>query len=251
MRRLPLWLLPLALASSWTASAQSVAVSAAAFEATRPVAPGSIVALFGEFPVAEALIAQELPLPTQLGGIRVLVNGEPAGLYAVFPTQINFMAPPEMEAGPHSTQAQVEVEQEGMTGGWAGMWVRDVSPAIFTLDASDAMRPGAVLNQDNSVNGPDNPSRPGEILQIFGMGQGQKLLSPLPVTPPQTSETPLVWFRSHRVTAAASALPEGLPGMWQINAPVPADTDLPAGPTPITVTIDGVQSNTVTVWIEP
>jgi uncharacterized protein (TIGR03437 family) len=250
MKRPTVWLIPLLLAWAGTASAQ-VVVSAAAFEWTRPVAPGSIAALFGEFPVAEPLIAQELPLPTQLGGVRVLVNGQPAGLYAVFPTQINFMAPLDMEAGRYVTQARVDVEIEGMTGDWAGMWVRDVSPAIFTLDAADATRPGAVLNQDNSVNGPGNPARPGEILQIFGMGQGQKLIAPLPVTPPQTSQTPLVWFRNHSSPAAASALPDGLPGMWQINVPVPTNADLRAGATPITVKVDGVQSNTVTVWIEP
>ncbi len=242
---LALLLAPLAL------GAQTVAVSAAAFEAGRPVAPGSIVALFGDFPVNEPQVAGELPLPTQLGGVQVLVAGQTAGLYAVFPTQINFMVPMETPAAADASTVDIAVESEGVMIAQTALIIRDVSPAIFTLDAADAFRPGAVLNQDDSVNGPNNPAQPGEVLQIFGMGQGSKLISPAEVLPPITSVTPIVWFRTWPSAALASALPTGLPGMWQINAAVPKDTDLPSGPSPIVITADGVQSNTVTVWIEP
>ena len=232
-------------------SAQTTAVSAAAFELSRPLAPGSIVALFGDFPVSEPQTAQSIPLPTQLAGIRVLVEGREAGLYAVFPTQINFRIPLETEAGAELSAAEIVVESEGMMTAQAPVRMRDVSPAIFTLDAADAFRPGAVLNQDNSVNGPDNPASPGEILQIFAMGQGQELIAPGGEQPPRTSVLPLVWFRTWSSEALASVLPEGLPGMWQINARVPEDADLPEGPSPIVVTADGVQSNMVSVWIQP
>ena len=232
-------------------SAQTTAVSAAAFELSRPLSPGSIVALFGDFPVMEPQTAQSVPLPTQLAGIRVLVDGSEAGLYAVFPMQINFRIPLDTEAGADLSAAEIVVESEGMMTAQAPVRMRDISPAIFTLDAADAFRPGAVLNQDNSVNSPEAPARPGEILQIFAMGQGSKLISPVEVTPPITSATPIVWFRTWPSKAIASALPEGLPGMWQVNARVPEDADLPDGPSPIVLTADGVQSNVVTVWIQP
>jgi len=235
----------------WATHAQTTAVGAAAFELTRPVAPGSIAAVFGDFPVSQPLVAGELPLPTQLGGIAVLVDGRPAGLYAVFPTQINFMTPLDTPAGPDAAPVEIVIESEGVMVARTSLLMRDVSPAIFALDAANAFRPGAVLNQDSSVNSADNPARPGEVLQIFGMGQGSKLISPAEVLPPITSVTPVVWFRTWPSEAQASALPTGLPGMWQINAAVPEDAELAGGPTPITVTADGVQSNSVTVWIEP
>ncbi len=235
----------------WAAHAQTTAVGAATFEISRPVAPGSIAAVFGDFPVAQPQVAAELPLPNQLAGISVLVDGRPAGLYAVFPTQINLMTPLDTPTSPETEQIRIVIESEGAVIASTTLWMRDVSPALFTLDAADALRPAAVLNQDSSVNSAQNPARPGEILQIFGMGQGSKLIAPLPVNPPQTTEAPVVWFRTWPIEAAASVLPEGLPGMWQINAPVPDDAELPAGATPIMVAVDGIHSNSVTVWIEP
>ena len=232
------------LLAPWALQAQAVAVSAAAFELSRPLAPGSIAALFGEFPGATLTAAQQIPLPTELAGWRVLVEGEPAGLYAVSATQINFMVPLSAEAAAEARTAEIVVEREGLAVSMAGLLLRDVSPAVFTLDAADALRPAAALNQDNSVNSADNPAQPGEVIQIFGMGPGAR-----PAGSAETVAPPSVWFRTWRVEATASALPPGLPGMWQVNARVPVDADLPEGPSPLVVQTDGLHSNTVTVWL--
>jgi uncharacterized protein (TIGR03437 family) len=53
------------------------------------------------------------------------------------------------------------------------------APGIFTLDAT-GIGPGAVLNQDNSVNGVANPAARGSVMSIDATGEGQT--SPAGVT---------------------------------------------------------------------
>jgi uncharacterized protein (TIGR03437 family) len=43
------------------------------------------------------------------------------------------------------------------------------APAIFPLGNGQ----GAILNQDYTVNGPDNPAAPGSLISIYGTGEGQ------------------------------------------------------------------------------
>ncbi|MDX2031254.1 MAG: hypothetical protein SF339_11315 [Blastocatellia bacterium] len=69
-------------------------VSSASF--TAPVAAGSIATIFaneGQSLTAATSAATGLPLPTNISGTQVLVNGEAASLFYVSPTQINFLMP--------------------------------------------------------------------------------------------------------------------------------------------------------------
>lgn len=45
----------------------------------------------------------------------------------------------------------------------------EAAPGLFTLDGT-GIGAGAILNQDNSVNGPDHPASPGSVVQIFATG---------------------------------------------------------------------------------
>jgi uncharacterized protein (TIGR03437 family) len=59
------------------------------------IAPDSIAAVFGNFVTQnnQSFNATIQPLPTTLGGVSVTVNGAPAGLLFVGPTQINLVIP--------------------------------------------------------------------------------------------------------------------------------------------------------------
>ena len=73
-------------------------VNAAGFQA--PVAPGSVIAIFGTNLAASTLPAPSLPVPTTLGGATVLVNGKlSAPLFYVSPGQINAQLPYETPPG--------------------------------------------------------------------------------------------------------------------------------------------------------
>jgi len=64
--------------------------------------------------------------------------------------------------------------------------VSDTSPALFTLNSSGS-GPGAILNQDGSVNQADHPAAQGSVIVLYGTGLG--VLSPLPKDGEVTSVT--------------------------------------------------------------
>ena len=78
------------------------------------------------------------------------------------------------------------------------------APGLFAQNSSGS-GPGAILNQDNSLNGPSHPAAKGSIVQVFLTGEGQT--SPQGVTgaitaatlpPPQVTPEPMqliqVWI---------------------------------------------------------
>lgn len=75
--------------------AQSGVLNAASWSS--PVAPGSIVAIFGTNLAASPRSAGT-PWPVTLGGTSVKINGVPAPLAFVSPTQINAQVPASLPA---------------------------------------------------------------------------------------------------------------------------------------------------------
>jgi len=73
-------------------------VNAASYDATQ-VARGSIVAAYGTQLAPSTVMASALPLPVELGGVRVTVAGIAAELIFVSPTQINFVLPNTIGVG--------------------------------------------------------------------------------------------------------------------------------------------------------
>src|ERR1051326_5383645 len=76
--------------------AQVAVVSAASFATDKTVGPDSIASAFGSFNTQnnQVYIANALPLPTNLGGVRVKIGSTDAGLFFVAPGtsgQINFL----------------------------------------------------------------------------------------------------------------------------------------------------------------
>jgi uncharacterized protein (TIGR03437 family) len=96
-----LWLLSVAIvaANAPQALSQGVAVTVvnAASYAFDAIAPDSLAAAYGSFNTTggQTFVAQTLPLPTTLGGVRVTVGGVDCGMLAVSPAagQINFVMP--------------------------------------------------------------------------------------------------------------------------------------------------------------
>ena len=72
-------------------------VNAASY-AAGSLAPGSLATLFGSNLAASTVTAAGVPLPVQLGGAPVTVNGAPAPLIYVSSGQINFQVPFEIAA---------------------------------------------------------------------------------------------------------------------------------------------------------
>ena len=101
----------------------------ALFAAGRSLAPGGIVAVFGEQLSDSVASAQTLPLGTSLGGGSVSVNGLAAPVYYASPGQINFQIPYETAPGP----AVVQVERDNQTGNSVSIAVQAAVPRLLPL----------------------------------------------------------------------------------------------------------------------
>lgn len=218
---------------------ETVAVNAATFGGGVPVAPSSLVSLFGSFPGSVTAGASTFPLPRRLGETEVLVGGAPAPLLYVSPTQINFQVPRQPQVG----QSVVEVRVGGQRVARGSVTVIPIAPGIF-----------AAVNENGRLNSASSPARRGQVLQIFATGQGDvnpvvadgvaAPLQPLSVTP----SLPDVFVGNRRALVQFSGLAPTLAGVWQINAFIPQDA--PVGPAVPLFIIQGLRSNTLSVAIE-
>jgi uncharacterized protein (TIGR03437 family) len=228
-------------------------LNAASFYPSLALAPGAIGSIFGftnQF-ATTAQSASVLPLPTQLQNVEVLVNGTPAPIFYLGDHQINFQVP---SSTPTSGSVEVTIERidTGQILGDSYLAMNTVAPALFSLDGSGQGQVVA-LNQDNTVNGPNNPAANGTVIQFFGTGQGivpnqpadgtaATGLSPTPYTPQviigsAADNNPLPVSN-----VQYSGLAPGLVGVWQINALIPA-TVAPTASSPNQQTRVGIAVN--------
>ena len=198
------------------------------------LATGSLVTVFGSNLAGAAAQAQTFPLPRELAGTRVDVDGVPALLYYVSPTQINFVLPAELAQSVTVVRGQTASAPSKLPVGFWGA-------GLFTLDGTPG-GPLAAAHTNGTVVSSTNPARHGETIEVFGTGWG--IVNPLlmiPIAAPQVS----VGGAAAGVSYIGGA--PGLPGVTQINVVVPADA--PAGTVGITLQLLGTISNKATVAI--
>lgn len=212
----------------------SSVANAASFQ-SGSVAPGSLISIFGTNLAGSPASASGFPLPNELGGTAVSINGNPAPLLYVSPRQINAQVPFETGVG----TATVIVNG---TAASFPLAVQAAAPGLFTFTANQA----AVQNQDGIINGPDHPVPAGKAISAYLTGQG-------PVNPPVSTGAaapfgpfavptlPLTAMLGGRPAAITfSGLAPGLAGVFQVNLTVPA---LASGTYQLVITVNGVPSN--------
>ena len=226
-------------------------VNGARFELKYPVSPGSYAQAYGVYAGVTVEFAQGVPLPKELGGTQVLVNGVAAPLYAVGPVVMSFVVPNDLPAG----RATVRVTRAGADLASGTMDVVPVSPGLFFV-LGDPLAQGGVLNQENQYAIEATPAQRGRAIQIFGTGQG-----PVDVTTPDGDVPPAgtlaratgvtrIFISVDEAEVLFSGLSPQFPGLWQVNAMVP-DKPYITGQVPLIVTIDGVPTNQVSFWVSP
>lgn len=135
------------------------------------LAPGAIFTAFGRRLGPEALVISQIQgdrFPTELAGVRALIDGIPAPLIYASAGQLSGIVPYGVEIG---KQLALEIEYGGLRSEPSRLSVIDAAPGIFTLDASGRGQ-GAILNQDLSLNGATNPAAAGSVIVLYATGEG-------------------------------------------------------------------------------
>lgn len=249
------------------------ALNAAVPIQNRPLAPNSIATLyplgiqFGKDTGNAYDRPNLLPLPTELADIRVTVNGTPAPLYYVGPTQINLIMP--WNAPPTGVaDVQVLKVSTGQLLAASSIPMNVVSPGIFVTGSAGAgAKLAAVINQDGSVNDATHPAKRGEYISIYATGQGQVPISSRPadgdiprsglvsaqgslrvfIGTDYTDQIPLQGNEQRSIPGQDtnfiqfSGLSPSIPGMWQVNVRIPQATF--SGAQALALVLNGVPDN--------
>jgi uncharacterized protein (TIGR03437 family) len=210
-------------------------VNAASYQAG-PVAPGSLIALFGQN-MAQTVATASYPLPTTLAGSSLTINGVAAPLYYASPTQINAQVPFATASG---TATAV------LTVGGAAL------PAASFM--AQATAPGLFLarNADGSANSSGQPAAVGSMITVYGTGQGM-VDNPIadgaaaPASPPsKPTATVTAILGGQPAQVSSISLAPGLAGVFQATIQVP---NLAPGDYPLIVSIGGASSNSVVISV--
>jgi uncharacterized protein (TIGR03437 family) len=243
----------LALAGSVSCFAQATAAVTAinyvGLTGTFPVAPGSIASACGNFGnVPTTALETFNPMPKELAGVRLRVNEVDAPLYFVSPTQINFVVPWSIPAGRHD----LEVVMGGSVIARGTVNVYDIAPGLASSDTSP-LRQGIIQNQDFAINGPAAPARKGEAIQIYATGCGAVEPAVADGMPPAglsgAVATVKVFISVEEAQVQFAGAHPLFPGICQVNAFVP-DRSFITGQTPVFITVNGIASNPVSVWVQ-
>ncbi|MBK5295455.1 MAG: hypothetical protein JJE04_27730 [Acidobacteriia bacterium] len=205
------------------------------------LSPGSLATLFGLNLAGGATAVGAAPWQTQLGGVSVLINDVPAGLLYVSDRQINLQVPSELSG----TQAVVVVEYGFPSAvqrtSPVTVPLRLLDPGVFVIDPATQL--GAVLLAGTGATTSQRPAAAGQVVEIYCTGLGPLRASSSFPGLLETVNLPAVFMAGVQTNVTFSGQAPGIPGLYQINARVPAG--LGAGAQTLQIRMDGVAGNEV------
>ncbi|MGH9613710.1 MAG: SBBP repeat-containing protein, partial [Bryobacteraceae bacterium] len=207
-----------------------------------PVAPGSIMSIFGMNLAGSIANATNLPLPLKLSDVSVTINGISVPLYYVAPGQINAQVP--FEIGPGS--ASIQVKTPAGAGTPVAIMIASTAPYLSTASNGRAV----AQNQDGSLNSPGNPAKAGSVVVVYFTGVGPVDATVLNGTPsPFAISTQQSSATIGRVPATIQYIgltPQSV-GLAQANIEVPATLGM--SDHPLVIRIGGAQSNSALISV--
>lgn len=252
--------LPVALIISSSGAPVISAVVNSASYASGPIAPGELVTIGGSGlgPTTALGLALDSSgkVATTLGGVQVFFNSTPAPLIYVSPTQINAVVPYEVTG---QLNVLVSVRYQARTSVTFPLTTTFSAPGLFTLNASGT-GPGAIVNQDGTINRPSSPARKGAVVTLYLTGEGQTAPAGITgnvttaISGPQPTPRPIlpvsVFIGGQQAPLSFIGEAPGIvAGVLQVNALIP--TDAASGDLPVEVTVGANKSQSgVTVSLQ-
>jgi uncharacterized protein (TIGR03437 family) len=185
-------------------------------------------------------------MPTILDGVSVTVNGVPAYLYYISPTQVNVLTPP----GTLPSSVEVVLTNGGASSAAFSVAAQAQSPSFFVFNGGPYV---AATHADGTLIGPpalypgqSTPAAPGETIVIYANGFGATSVPVVAGAETQSgtlSPLPAVTIGGMPAIVTFAGLVE--PGEFQLNVVVPAG--LPAGDQPITASYAGLRTQSGTL----
>ncbi|MEP7353644.1 MAG: hypothetical protein ABI824_10475 [Acidobacteriota bacterium] len=188
-----------------------------------PIAPGSVLTLFGTGFGTQSL-SSPIPFQTTLGGVVVKINGVAAPIFALTPTQLSVIVP-FSTAGP--APASVSVTVNTAVSNSIEIPVATTAPGIFTL-TQNGLGDAAVRHANFTIVNGSSPAAPEEVVLLYMSGLGA-------VSPTVTdgsaapSKAPFAIVSSPYVVTLGgiscevqfAGLAPGFAGLYQLNIKLP------------------------------
>jgi uncharacterized protein (TIGR03437 family) len=252
-------------AAALAAQAQTPAVAQGgvlnAANGLSPVAPGSLVSIYGANLAGGLAQADTIPLSNQLNNVSVTLNGIPAPLLFVSQGQINAQVPWNVLQSGNSGTASIVVTNGANQSSVQNVPVGPFSPGIFAIgniavaqnvaDASVAAPTGAIPGIATHPATIGDPY--GLAILCTGLGAVDSAIANGANSSDllrKTTTTPTVLVGGQPVNVVFSGLSPQFVGVNQINVTLPAGT--PTGnAVPIQIVIGGITTtNTITIAVQ-
>jgi uncharacterized protein (TIGR03437 family) len=162
-------------------------------------------------------------LPTSLDGLSVTVNGVPAYVYYISPTQVNILTPPNAISG----SVPVQVSDNGVISANFMVQAQAESPSFFVFGGGPYL---AATHVDGSYLGPTSlypglttPAHPGETIVMYANGFGSTSTSVVSGSETQSGTlSPMPVITIGDVAAMVTFAGLVAPGEFQFNVIVPS-----------------------------
>jgi uncharacterized protein (TIGR03437 family) len=212
------------------AAGDPMVVNAASF--LPGVSPGGIAVIFGQNlnNLGISTAATGTPLPDQLGGVFVYVNGIAAPMYSITSAdgqdQISFQVPFETPTGPGAAQIRVVSQDQTTASVVVDSFTED--PGIFTFNGF-----AVATHLNGSLVTPADPATPGETIVLYTTGLGPLTIDVTDGYPPPsdalafTVDPVQALVRGEQCSVLFSGLAPEFVGVYQLNLTLPLD--LPFG----------------------
>jgi uncharacterized protein (TIGR03437 family) len=210
---------------------------------------------------SETIAAAALPLPVTLGGLSVTLTGSTGSIYRapliyVSPGQLSLLVPQDVAQGP----ATLRIECPGGTVVSAAVRIGSVSPGIFAAAANGQgvaaaqtirIHPDGSQSPLENIAAYDSVSETWYAVPVDRSSPDDELYLVLYATGIRNHSAPVTVTINGQVCASEYAGPHPTyPGLDQVNVRLPDAGAFDSGPASVTLTTDGIVSNTVNILLQ-
>ncbi|MGA3187078.1 MAG: IPT/TIG domain-containing protein, partial [Bryobacteraceae bacterium] len=185
-------------------------------------------------------------LPTSLDGLSVTVNGVPAYVYYISPTQVNILTPPNAISG----SVPVQVTDNGVISANFMVQAQAQSPSFFVFGGGPYIAAthvnGSYLGPTSLYPGLTTPAKPGETIVMYANGFGSTSIPVVSGSETQSgtlSPMPVITIGGVAATVSFAGLVS--PGEFQFNVVVPPS--LASGDQPTVAMYNGLTTQAGTL----